>query len=160
MTRLTKAQVIEHARMLASMPSAGPREMSEPHVVSAPVIECDQCGCSTTDGICGSQPWHRANNSARSFEMQVQVRGEPGEWHSNSIRLVSYADAQAYGRMKQNSWTLVTSYRVRQSNDPVNYSYADGRLQPIEAVIVAAVLTDIRRLQAELKTAQEGNSGT
>jgi hypothetical protein len=67
-----------------------------------------------------------------SWKGQVQVKGEPGKWHDNAIRLATWMEANEYVRDLYSRWTLTTDYRTIESDDPVNHAWVGGRLKAIE----------------------------
>ena len=44
-------------------------------------------------------------------------------WSTNSIRLRTHSEAEAYGRDLSMRWTAVTDMRVSKSNDPITHKW-------------------------------------
>lgn len=61
-----------------------------------------------------------------SFAGEVMAHGD--EWTGNAVRLATREEADAYVRDLYCRWTAVRSYRVVESNDPVNYAWIDAKL--------------------------------
>ena len=62
-----------------------------------------------------------------SYKIQV-IADDTGKYYDNGIRLASEAEAQRYGADLAARWYAVREMRVVPSQDPVNYTFADGRL--------------------------------
>jgi hypothetical protein len=66
-------------------------------------------------------------NLPMSWKPEV-IADSSGQWSSNAVRFATEAEAGAYVRDLYRRWTLVTKFRVIESEDPVNYRWEDGRL--------------------------------
>lgn len=62
-----------------------------------------------------------------SFKPMVKVIGEAG-FHGNAVRFVTKEEGAAYAEDLMMRWTRVEEWRVDESDDPVNYTFADGIL--------------------------------
>ena len=63
-----------------------------------------------------------------SFKPEV-VADSSGKWAGNALRFATRAEAEANVQDLMMRWFAVTETRVVESDDPVNYRYADGRLE-------------------------------
>jgi hypothetical protein len=61
-----------------------------------------------------------------SWKAQVQVKGEGEKWHDNALRFATVEEAGAYSKDLLSRWMLSTAHRVAESEDPVNYRWANG----------------------------------
>ena len=68
--------------------------------------------------------------SAKSYKPMFLIEGE---WGQNAVRFATRKEAEDNARAKFNAWLLAEGYRVDESDDEPNYSYADGRLVAIDA---------------------------
>lgn len=59
------------------------------------------------------------------------IADSSGEFYGHALRFATREEAEASTRDLMRRWTLVTSWRVVESEDPVNYRWADGRLEPV-----------------------------
>ena len=73
-----------------------------------------------------------------SFKPEVQT-DDTGKWYRNALCFATRAEAQAQARDLMLRWFAVRETRIVESDDPVNYRYADGRLQPVEVTVGTAV---------------------
>ena len=69
-----------------------------------------------------------------SFKPEVQS-DDTGKWYRNALCFATQAEAQAQVHDLMLRWFAVRETRIVESDDPVNYWYADGRLQPVEATV-------------------------
>lgn len=60
-----------------------------------------------------------------SFKPEVFV---DGGWNSNALRFATKEEAEEFAKDLFHRWTLTRDYRAAESEDPVNYKYADGKL--------------------------------
>ena len=65
-----------------------------------------------------------------SFRPMVLVQGE---WSGNALRFATREEAEANAADLFQRWLLPTDYRVDESDDPVNYRWIDGNLEPVDA---------------------------
>lgn len=65
-----------------------------------------------------------------SWKMEV-VADNSGKYCDNALRFASQGEAEAYAQNLQSRWTLVTAWRVVQSDEPVNYAYKNGNLMRV-----------------------------
>lgn len=65
-----------------------------------------------------------------SFKPEV-IADSSGKWSGNALRFATHAEAEAYVKDLFYRWSLVTDTRVIESEEPVNYSWSDGRLTSI-----------------------------
>ena len=70
---------------------------------------------------------------ATSWKPAVRVYGEP-QWNYNALRFATEAEALANANDLMARWTLVEAAQAHPSDDPVNYSYANGRLEAVKVV--------------------------
>lgn len=66
-----------------------------------------------------------------SFKAEV-IADDSGEWVTNSLAFATEQEAEAYAQNLSARWMLVREKRVVPSEDPVNYSFADGQLTRLE----------------------------
>lgn len=59
-----------------------------------------------------------------SYRPMVYVQGE---WAGNGLRFATKEEAETSAYLLANRWTLVESFRVDESDDPVNYTLVNGR---------------------------------
>jgi hypothetical protein len=62
-----------------------------------------------------------------SFKPEV-IADSSGKWVGNALRFATRLEAQSCVEDLRRRWTLVTDIRVVESDDPVNYRWAYGRL--------------------------------
>jgi hypothetical protein len=60
-----------------------------------------------------------------SWKAEV-IADRSGTWAGNGCRFATYAEASDYAHDLSMRWTLVREYRVVESDDDVNYAWADG----------------------------------
>ena len=63
-----------------------------------------------------------------SWKPEVQVAGEPGIWHSNSLCFATKAEAENNARELMSKWMLVVATRANESDEPVNYRWENYTL--------------------------------
>ena len=68
---------------------------------------------------------------ANSWKPEV-IADSSGKFFGNALRFATQAEAEANARDLANRWFAVTAWRATESADPVNYSYADGKLTAVE----------------------------
>jgi hypothetical protein len=73
-----------------------------------------------------------------SFKPQVQVTGEGDKWHSNGLAFATRKEAEDNARDLYGRWMLATAHRAVESDEPVNYKWVDGRLEPVAQETAAA----------------------
>ena len=61
-----------------------------------------------------------------SYKVEVLTRGE-SIWTSNALRFTTFDEADASGGELASRWFAITSWRVAESDDAVNYTFIDGR---------------------------------
>jgi hypothetical protein len=64
-----------------------------------------------------------------SFKPEV-IADLSGQFVGNALAFATRGEAEANVRDLASRWTSVTDTRVVESDQPVNYSYVDGRLIP------------------------------
>jgi hypothetical protein len=62
-----------------------------------------------------------------SFKPEVQT-DNTGKWYDNALRFATREEAEAQVHDLSYRWLAVRETRVVESDDPVNYSFVDGRL--------------------------------
>ena len=65
-----------------------------------------------------------------SWKTAVKVHGEP-QWNYNSLRFATKEEAEAYGKDLFSRWMLVREWEAQESDDPVNYRFSSGVLEPV-----------------------------
>ena len=65
-----------------------------------------------------------------SWKTAVKVKGEEG-WSYNALRFATSQEADSYGADLSRRWLLVEKWEAQESDEPVNYHFSDGELQPI-----------------------------
>lgn len=65
-----------------------------------------------------------------SWKPEVQTSGDE-KWSGNALRFATEQEAAHNARDLSYRWWAVTAHRATPSDDPVNYSYADGVLTHI-----------------------------
>jgi hypothetical protein len=64
-----------------------------------------------------------------SWKSEVIVNAEAGgDWRSNRLRFATATEACDYVRDLAGRWTMVTSTRIVETDEPVNYRYINGEL--------------------------------
>lgn len=66
--------------------------------------------------------------------MEVQT-STVGKFDGNAVRIATKPEAEAYAKDLMSRWMAVTDWRVAESTDPVNYSFAHGRLVAVEKTV-------------------------
>jgi hypothetical protein len=61
-----------------------------------------------------------------SFRLGCIVRGEPGSVHFNALRFATSDECEAYGRDLYSRWTMLVSFEIHRSTDPVTHRMVDG----------------------------------
>ena len=72
-----------------------------------------------------------------SFKPEV-IADSSGQWTGNGLRFATREEAEANVKDLERRWFLVTDTRVVESDDPVNYRWADGKLEN-ELVNIASI---------------------
>jgi hypothetical protein len=67
-----------------------------------------------------------------SYRPEVKVHPDNEKWCSNALRFATEAEAFENARALAGRWLLVTDWRAAPSDDPVNYRWVDGQLEPVE----------------------------
>jgi hypothetical protein len=65
-----------------------------------------------------------------SWKAEV-IADESGKWTGNALRFATKSEAEQYVFDLMCRWTLVTDTRVIESPEPVNYTYRNGRSEPL-----------------------------
>ena len=65
-----------------------------------------------------------------SWKTAVKVRGESG-WSYNALRFATQEEAEAYGEDLYRRWLLVERCEAQETDEPVNYRFSDGLLEPV-----------------------------
>lgn len=60
-----------------------------------------------------------------------EVIADGNSWVGNALRFATREEAEANVRDLAWRWTLVRDTRVVESDEPVNYAYADGNLEKL-----------------------------
>lgn len=55
-----------------------------------------------------------------------------GKWYDNAVRFATEEEARNNAYDKFLVWTVPTDYRATPSDDPPNYRYGPGGLEPIK----------------------------
>lgn len=66
-----------------------------------------------------------------SFKAEV-IADRSGVWAGNALRFATETEAREYAEDLFMRWTAVTSTRVVPSDDAVNYTMRDGRLEHLD----------------------------
>jgi hypothetical protein len=74
---------------------------------------------------------------ATSYKPEV-IADSSGKWCGNALRFATHAEALANASDLAARWTAVSNYRAVESDDPVNYTYIDGKLERIEPLRLIA----------------------
>lgn len=70
---------------------------------------------------------------AVSFKPAVEVINEPGKYHHNNLAFATREEAERSAKDLMSRWMLVTSWRVDESDQPVNYRLTeDGQLEEVK----------------------------
>ena len=67
----------------------------------------------------------------KSYAPEVIADGS-GKWCGNALRFATREEAELNVNELAYRWFAVTKTRVVESDDPVNYRWVDGKLEPIE----------------------------
>lgn len=62
-----------------------------------------------------------------SWKMEVKA-DTSGQFCGNALRFATQIEAEQYAQDLKSRWTLVTAWRVLQSEEPVNYAFSGGKL--------------------------------
>lgn len=65
-----------------------------------------------------------------SFKPEVRTGTDP-KFYGNALAFATEAEALASAKDLYNRWTLCVDYRAVESDEPVNYTYHDGVLEPV-----------------------------
>lgn len=65
-----------------------------------------------------------------SWKPEVQADSS-GEWVGNGLRFATKAEAEAQVRDLASRWFAVREWRVVESSDASNYTYADRKLEAV-----------------------------
>ncbi len=65
-----------------------------------------------------------------SYKPEVQT-DDTGKWYGNALRFTTRAEAEAQVQDLMMRWFAVRDTRVVESDEPVNYRYVDGHLEPL-----------------------------
>lgn len=65
-----------------------------------------------------------------SFKPEFRVAGDP-KFYPNNIAFATKEEAEANGLDKFRKWTMAAEYRVVESDEPVNYRWVEGKLEPV-----------------------------
>lgn len=68
-----------------------------------------------------------------SYKPEV-IADSTGNWCGNALRFATREEAEANVADLMSRWFSVTDTRVVESDDPVNYSYVNGKLEALETV--------------------------
>jgi hypothetical protein len=68
----------------------------------------------------------------KSYACEVLAQGK---WVGNGLRFATSEEAQQYGADLLSRWTMPDEARVAPSEEPVNYTFANGRAQPIASAL-------------------------
>lgn len=68
-----------------------------------------------------------------SFKVLVLCYGET-EWVCNALRFATREEALDYGVDLAGRWTAVRGHRPEECDDPVNYTFKDGKLEGVHDV--------------------------
>jgi hypothetical protein len=68
----------------------------------------------------------------KSWRPEV-IADATGEWIPNGLRFATEKEAYESARVLSWRWIAVRNFRAAESDDPVNYTYADGKLEPLDA---------------------------
>jgi hypothetical protein len=63
-----------------------------------------------------------------SFKPEV-IADASGKWCGNALRFATRDEAEAYALSLMMQWLAVRDTRIVESDDPVNYRYANSRLE-------------------------------
>jgi hypothetical protein len=67
----------------------------------------------------------------KSFRPEV-IADSSGQWLGNGLRFATKEEAEASALDLMLRWTLVRDYRAAESDDEVNYSYVNRRLEAVK----------------------------
>jgi hypothetical protein len=56
------------------------------------------------------------------------IADNSGQWAGNALRFATLDEAEAYARDLAWRWTSVRKWRVTQCDDPVTYTWHDGKV--------------------------------
>lgn len=66
-----------------------------------------------------------------SFKPQVRTGSDP-KFYGNALAFATEAEALANAKDLYHRWTLCVEYRAVESDEPVNYTFVDGVLEPVK----------------------------
>ncbi len=70
-----------------------------------------------------------------SWKVQIATAEDP-DWVDNGIRLATKEQAVMYACDLASRWTALVESRITESEDPVNYTYENGRLVSIPVPVL------------------------
>jgi hypothetical protein len=65
-----------------------------------------------------------------SWKVEVQT-DDSDKWVGNALRFSSQEEAQLNAQDLADRWRAVCNWRTARSPDPVNYKWADGKLEAV-----------------------------
>lgn len=75
-----------------------------------------------------------ARPTVTSFKLGCVVRNEPGRVHFNALRFATHEECEEYGKDLYSRWTMLESYEVRPSDEPVSHRMVDGRAYSLHSL--------------------------
>jgi len=69
-----------------------------------------------------------------NWRPMVKVSGRSDEWCGNGLVFATKEEAEANAKDLMQRWTLVTDTRADETDNPVNYKWAGGRLIAVETI--------------------------
>lgn len=67
---------------------------------------------------------------AKSWKPEVMADSS-GNWYDNALRFATEKEAFDNARNLMQRWLAVRDFRATECDDPVNYSYVNGKLEAI-----------------------------
>jgi hypothetical protein len=69
---------------------------------------------------------------------RAEYADDSGRWTTNGLRFATKQEAEDYVSELAIRWTAVRETRAVECDDPVNYTYHDHQLRPVEGITVRA----------------------
>ena len=70
---------------------------------------------------------------------RAEYADDSGRWTTNGLRFATKQEAEDYVSELAIRWTAVRETRAVECDDPVNYTYHDHQLRPVEGITVRAM---------------------
>lgn len=89
-------------------------------------LRLDDDGAPPAPELITDEPMH--------FKLGCRVRGELDKLHFNACVFATRDECDAYGRDLYRRWTMLDSYEIVVTDEPVTYRFVDGAAYRLEAL--------------------------